>query len=123
MRTDMWTYQDPTLATMSRTGSDVSGATADLTGFQVEARDGGIGKIDEASYEAGSASIVVDTGPWIFGKKRLLPAGVIETIDLDNRTVRVSCSKEQIKNAPDFDDVRRGDAAYREEIGSHYNTM
>jgi hypothetical protein len=123
MRTDMWTYQDPTLATMSSTGGDVNAGTADLTGFEVEARDGGIGKIDQASYEAGSASIVVDTGPWIFGKKRLLPAGVIETIDLDKRTVRVSCTKDQIKNAPDFDDVRSSDASYREQVGTHYSSM
>lgn len=120
--TDMWTYQDPSLQTMSTTSSgiDINAGAADLTGFEVEARDGHIGKVDKASYEAGASAIVVDTGPWIFGKKRMLPAGVIETIDLDNRTVRVTCTKDQVKSAPDFDEVREADSGYREEIGTHY---
>jgi hypothetical protein len=28
-----------------------------------------IGKIDEATNEAAASQLVVDTGPWIFGKK------------------------------------------------------
>ena len=55
-----------------------------LNGFGVEAVDGSIGKIDEATYDVGSSYIVVDTGPWIFGKKVMLPAGVIERIDYDD---------------------------------------
>jgi hypothetical protein len=43
-----------------------------------EASDGGIGKIDEATYAAAARCIVVDTGPWIFGKKRVLHARVID---------------------------------------------
>ena len=46
------------------------------TGFGVEAIDGSIGKVDEATYDTDSSSIVVDTGPWIFGRKVMLPAGV-----------------------------------------------
>jgi hypothetical protein len=47
---------------------------ADLVGFDVEATDGNIGKIDEATYDVGGSYVVVDTGPWIFGKKVMLPA-------------------------------------------------
>lgn len=121
--TDLWTYREP-LATMTDPSSrdDITAGTADLTGFEVEGRDGNIGKIDKASYETGASSIVVDTGPWIFGKKRLLPAGVVETIDLNNRTVRVSCTKDQVKSAPDFDELRRDDADYRREVGGYYTT-
>jgi hypothetical protein len=56
-------------------------AQTDLTGFKVEALDGGIGKIDEATYDTGSSQIVVDSGPWILGTKVVLPAGVIQTVD------------------------------------------
>ena len=41
----------------------------DLTGYSVEASDGSIGKVDEATYDAGSSRVVVDTGPWISGKR------------------------------------------------------
>ena len=44
----------------------------DIQGFKVKATDGDIGKIDEATYDVGSAYVVVDTGPWILGRKVLL---------------------------------------------------
>src|SRR5215212_4509695 len=80
-RSDLWTHRDPSLA-------------GDLTGFSVEARDGSIGKVDEASNDVGASYIVVDTGVWIFGKKVLLPAGTIDTIDPDSETVFVSRTKD-----------------------------
>ena len=72
----------------------------DVEGFDVEATDGSIGKIDEATYDVGSACIVVDTGPWIFGRKVVIPAGAIETIDLENEKVVVRLTKDQIKDSP-----------------------
>jgi hypothetical protein len=93
----------------------------DLTGFKVEARDGSIGKVDEATYEAGDSFAVVDTGPWIFGKKVLLPAGVIKDVDLDSETVFVDLTKDQIKNAPEFDEMTYRDESYRSQVGSYYD--
>jgi len=75
----------------------------DLTGFNVEARDGKIGKVDEATHEAGGSFLVVDTGPWIFGKKVMLPAGMVPRIDPDTETVFVNLTKDEIKNAPEFE--------------------
>jgi hypothetical protein len=95
--------------------------SVDLSGFKVEALDGSIGKVDEATYEAGGSFIVVDTGPWIFGKKVMLPAGVIRDIDLDTETVFVSRTKDQIKNAPEFDEKRYRDQSYRNELGHYYD--
>ncbi len=96
-------------------------ANVDLTGFKVEARDGSIGKVDEATYEAGGSFIVVDTGPWIFGKKVLLPAGVIKDVDLDTETLFVDLTKDQIKNAPEFDEKTYRDDSYRTQVGSYYD--
>jgi hypothetical protein len=93
----------------------------DLTDFKVEALDGSIGGVDEATYEAGGSFIVVDTGPWIFGKKVMLPAGVIRDINPDTETVFVNRTKEQIKNAPEFDEKRYRDQDYRTELGSYYD--
>jgi hypothetical protein len=97
---------------------------AGLTGFSVEATDGGIGKIDEASGQAGRSHLVVDTGPWIFGKKVLLPAGVVERVDLDAETVYVNRTKDQIKNAPEFDEeMRIDDESYRNNLGGYYGDL
>jgi hypothetical protein len=95
--TSMWDYQ-----------KDVGGgADRDFVGYDVEATDGSIGKVDEASNEAGSAYVVVDTGFWIFGKKRMLPASVIDHVDEENRKVYVAMAKDDIKSAPDFNDQDR----------------
>jgi hypothetical protein len=94
----MWDYR-----------TDLQTTARDLVGFDVEATDGRIGDIDEATNEAGSAYLVVDTGFWIFGKKRMIPAGVVERIDDTDRKVFVAMTKDEIKSAPDFEDVHRTD--------------
>ena len=106
------------LWTFTTTAADLT--NVDLTGFEVEARDGGIGKVDEATYEAGGSFVVVDTGPWIFGKKVMIPAGVIRDVDLDAETVFVDLDKDEIKNAPEFDESTYRDDAYRSELGRYY---
>lgn len=104
----IWNYQDDSLNGM------------DLTDFEVEAADGGIGKVHEATNEVSGSYIVVDTGPWIFGKKVLLPAGIIERVDADERRVHLSQSKDQIQHAPEFNESNYRDDAYRDDIGSYY---
>ena len=61
----------------------------------------------------------VDTGPWIFGRKVILPAQTIERIDLEDRVVFVDRTKEEIENAPEFDPERGIDATYQDEIGGY----
>ena len=95
-------------------------APPEIEGYEVEAIDGSIGKVDEATNEVGGSYVVVDTGPWIFGKKVLLPAGVIDRIDSGEEKVYVSRTKDEIKNAPEFDESRYRDEPYREELGGYY---
>jgi hypothetical protein len=108
MSTDLWTYRDTTIG------------TTNLTGFKVEAIDGSIGSIDEATNEVGASYVVIDTGPWIFGKKVMLPAGVIDRVDTAEEAVFVNRTKDEIKDAPEFDDSRYRDEQYRDELGGYY---
>ena len=87
--------------------TDVATVDRDIVGYDVEATDGHIGKIDEASNEVGHAHMVVDTGFWIFGKKRLIPAGIVQRIDADDEKVYISMTKDQVKSAPDYDEQQR----------------
>ena len=94
----------------------------DVEGFKVEATDGDIGRIDEATYEVGASYVVVDTGPWIFGRKVVLPAGAIETIDLDNQKVVVRLTKDQIKGSPELDETTDFHSdEYRSSLGDYYD--
>ena len=110
MQSELWSYREATWN------------EAALTGFKVEATDGSIGKIDEASREVGAGYLIVDTGPWIFGKKVMLPAGVIREVDLDTETVFVDRTKDEIKDAPELDTERFRDEAYRAQLGGYYGT-
>jgi len=112
---DIWTYRD-----RSELGSNVVDTHSDISGFSVEAVDGSIGKVDEATYELGRSYIVVDTGPWIFGKKVMLPAGVVRGIDETAEIVFVNRTKEQIKHAPELDDALLDEDAYRTSVSTYY---
>jgi hypothetical protein len=94
----------------------------EIEGYDVEARDGSIGKIDELTDEVGRAAVVVDTGPWIFGRKVVVPAGAIEQIDLNEEKVRVAMTKDQIKNSPEFDPARGWrDDEYHSRLSAYYD--
>ena len=108
---DPWTY---------RRDVGLSGTRTDLVGYDVEATDGHIGKIDEATHDVGSSYVVVDTGPWIFGSKVMLPAGTISRLDRNDRRAYVARSKDEIKSAPKFDNDRYTDRDYRDRLGEYY---
>jgi hypothetical protein len=107
---DVWGYVDLTLAEQHPAG------------FTVEAQDGKIGKVDKASNEPGSSYLVVDTGPWILGKKVIIPAGLIERVDRDSETVFVSRTKDEIKEAPEYDPQVGVGEVYRNVLGGYYGS-
>ena len=92
----------------------------DLTGFTVEARDGKIGAVDQATWEDAFGYLVVNTGPSIFGKQVILPGGVVHRLDLDNETVFVGRTRDELLDAPAFDESRADDVDYFEELGAYY---
>jgi hypothetical protein len=91
---DLWKYRDGTWS---------EGDT--VVGYDVEASDGSIGKVDDATAETDRGHVVVDTGPWIFGTKRLIPAGLVHEVDHDRGLLRVALSKDQVRSAPDFEEM------------------
>jgi hypothetical protein len=99
-------------------------STADLVGFEVDATDGKIGKVDEATGDVQMHGfIVVDTGPWIFGKKVMLPAGIIQSVDLDEQKLYVNRTKDEIKSAPEFDEKTFHEEPYRGSVSSYYTDL
>lgn len=108
-----WNYHDDVAAGV---------AAGDLSGYDVEATDGSIGSIDEHSNEVGSGYLIVDTGFWIFGKKRLIPAGVVRSVDHEQEKVFIALTKDEVKSAPDYDEsTRDSDDWFRNSTGDYYD--
>jgi hypothetical protein len=95
-------------------------ASRRLVGYKVEATDGGVGKIKDAMIESGAHAVVVDTGPLFLGSKVVLPAGLISRVDHDAEQVHVAATKDQLKNAPEYDEGVGMDPSYRESLNGYY---
>lgn len=109
---DPWSYHESTGRTVD------SGA---IVGYKVHATDGDIGKIDQENVEVGASRIVVDTGPWIFGRQVVLPAGTIKRIDEAEEIVYVGLTKEQIKDSPELThDGALNDPEYWHNLSVYY---
>jgi hypothetical protein len=91
-----------------------------LAGYKVEATDGSIGSVDEATDDNDEHYLIVDTGPWIFGRKVLLPAGTVQRVDHSEQKVYVDRTKEQIKDSPEYDAETFGKPDYRAQVGDYY---
>ena len=110
MDTGLWTY-----------GEKIPSSTDVIGGFAVEASDGDIGHVHEASNGVGEGFIVVDTGPWIFGRKVIIPAGAITGIDRNLGRLTLDLTKDQVKDSPDFDpEVGWDDPDYRDQLALYY---
>jgi hypothetical protein len=109
MATEIWTYQDQRLGEF------------DLTGFDVETRDGVIGRVDRATKDVTGSYLVINAGPAMpLGRRVVLPAGVVETVDLDDRRLAVSVGRSEILSGPEYDPDRPLDESLRSRIGSHF---
>jgi hypothetical protein len=108
----MWEY---------RTGVGIVSLKRDFTGYSVEGSDGSsIGKIDKSSWDARGAYLVVDTGSWIFGKKRVIPAGLVERVDVEAERLFVDLTTADIKAAPEFDGQHCRLSSAQEDYYSSY---
>jgi hypothetical protein len=108
---DAWTF-----------GRDVGmlGDAVDVLGFDVEATDGTIGTIERATYGVGSSYLLVDTEPWIFGGRVMLPAGIVSRIDRVARKVYVHRGRDEIKTAPTLTADTGTDSEYRDRLAEYY---
>ncbi|MGW1725830.1 PRC-barrel domain containing protein [Streptomyces sp. NPDC002306] len=95
----------------------------DLTGYQVDATDGHVGKVSKYSRDLGPRFLVVRTGVWVFGKDVVIPSDTVMGVDHDARIVQVARTKDQVKSAQDFDvDTYLGDPRHRDQLGGRHGS-
>ena len=107
---DLWSFRD-----------DVGAERADLDGMTVEAVDGKVGSVKDVISDVDGAYLLVDTGLPLVGSTVLVPSGLVTAIDVDDASIRVDRTKDEIKGAPDFDAGLGKDPAYREAVARHYS--
>lgn len=94
-----------------------------LVGYRVHATDDAVGTIDAETNDVGASYVVVDTGPWIFGRKVLLPAGTIERVDWAAEAVHLDLTADEVKGSPPEPSTSWADPAYRAEVATYYGAL
>ncbi len=95
-----------------------------LAGLSVEALDGSIGKIDEATQRGRLELHRRRHRPMDLRQEGHAPGRRLKNVDLDNEKVYVNRTKDQIKDAPEYDDAMicgRGlSRQLSKRLGSYY---
>ncbi|HET6173417.1 MAG TPA: PRC-barrel domain-containing protein [Gaiellales bacterium] len=115
----LWNWPDPQPDFEFAPGADDG---PDYAGYKVVANDGEIGHVDSFAIAPDEGHIVVDTGGWLFGRMSLIPAAAVRVVDHDQQTVQIDLTKQQIKDAPEFD-KSAGYGAYRDSASEYYGPM
>ena len=95
-----------------------------VVGYDIQATDESIGHVTDFVLDDASWAIrylVVDTRNWWPGGKKVLVATRwINNISWETSTVRVSLTREQIKNSPGYHEALTIERAYEEELHKSY---
>lgn len=94
-----------------------------LTGQEIHATDGEIGKVDDFLFDDQSWDIrymVADTGGWLSGRKVLIAPAALKAHDWRGRTFPVSLTREQVRSSPDIDTDKTVTRLHELELHKHY---
>lgn len=95
----------------------------EVHGYAVNATDGDIGKIDDFFFDETEWRIrylLIDTGPWIFGKEVLISPEWAENVSWTERDVHVKVTREQVKESPEYNPQRTTDREHETMLYAHY---
>lgn len=98
----------------------------DLRGYAIAAQDGEIGHVDDVLLEDSTWEIrhfMVDTRNWLPGRKVLITPGSIRSLDWATSDVRVDLTRDQIKQAPEYDPAQPLSATYTDRLEAHYRAL
>lgn len=95
----------------------------DLRGYDIKARDGEIGSVEDFLFDDATWTIrylVVDTGPWLFGRQVLISPQSVGEADWETGVLPVDLTKEQVENSPDVDLEKPVSRQKQEALNAHY---
>lgn len=98
----------------------------EVEGYHLQADDGAIGHVDDFLLDEQSWSVaflVIDTKNWLPGKHVLIPPRAIGRVSWPDRSVTVGLTRDQVRNAPEYDRSGRVPPGYFDDINSYYGTQ
>ncbi|MBN1218317.1 MAG: PRC-barrel domain containing protein [Anaerolineae bacterium] len=96
----------------------------ELNGYTIQATDGRIGKVSGFYFDDAMWTIrylVVDTGPWLFGRKVLITALALGQPDWASHLLPVGLTKELVESSPDIDLARPVSRQLEVKLHEHYD--
>jgi hypothetical protein len=109
---ELWSFRDQAVTRI------------DLTGFDLHAVDGPIGRVAQSIEGSGGGYLIVDPGVAMpLGRHLLVPAGLVDKVDVDNRRVSVRAEREQIRNAPAFEGAEVLDEPARTGMDEYFGPL
>lgn len=98
----------------------------EVTGYHLRAKDGEIGHVEDFLYDDQDWSIrylVAGTRNWWPGKQVLVPPAWIGAIHWEDRTVDVEATRDEIRQAPEYEKDRDMTPEYEGLLARYYATQ
>jgi len=98
-------------------------STREVTSYGIAARDGHLGHVEDFIVDDETWKIrylAVDTNNWWLGKKVLLPLDWIGQANWPDRTVTVEITRDQVRNAPEWDPHMPISRTLEDELSTYY---
>jgi hypothetical protein len=106
-----------------RSGDPHLRSVNEVTRYYVEGSDHEVGHVEDFLVDSDDWAVrylIVDTKNWFPGKHVLVAPSWVEAIDWGARTMRMSHTRDEIKNAPEYDPTRMIERAYESRLHRHY---
>lgn len=107
----------------TRRGDPALRSVSETTGYYIHARDGDIGHVEEFLIDTEAWVVryaVVDTKNWWPGKMVLVVPQAFGAVDSADGVLRADLSREQIRDAPDYDPGQTIDRGYEARYLGYY---
>lgn len=96
----------------------------EVTGYHIHGSDDSIGHVDDFLIGAENWAIryiIVDTSNWWMGRQVLIAPGWIGSIFWDDKTVQLDRTRQEIKDAPEYDPERPIEQDYEAGLRRYYD--
>ena len=80
-------------------------AVSSLKGFELRAKDGELGTVSDFLFDDSTWKVrwmVVDTGPWLIGRKVLVHPSTVVSAEYETSKLNVALTKAQVESSPEI---------------------